>query len=317
MLALIVILFIGLLFMAGGLGAALLHVRATRRELSRRTDLIIHVPHPPLARARAGLAPRLTPAGAWFRRLFTLGLPYRWGMHSGAAALILIGLGGGGVAWLLLNTLFHLPFWIAGPVTVAASFLVPRQVLKMQQYRAEQAFLDLFPDTIDMVVRMVRAGLPIMAAIRTVGNEAAPPVNGVFSSLADQVDIGIMFEDALVQAGERIGLSDFRFFAVAVSLQHATGGNIASTLEILSEVIRKRRAARLKAKSTTAEVRVSAMVLGALPFLVIGGLLITSPSYLAPLVNDPRGNIIVGCAIVLLSLGFLTMRHLMRSATRL
>lgn len=318
MLTFTLIFLIGLVFVAGGLAATLLQVRANRRELERRTDLVTHVwrgAEP--SRIQAELMPGITRVGGWFRQLFAVGMPFRWGMRAGPTTVILSGLGGGGLAWLLLHALLHLPLWIAGPLTLLAFFFIPRQVLKIQQNEAEQAFLNLFPDAIDMVVRMVRAGLPVVAAIRTVGKEAPQPVGTVFSSLADQVDIGIMLEEALAQIGDRIGLADFRFFAVALSLQHATGGNIAATLQILAEIIRKRRATRLKAKSTTAEVRVSAMVLGSLPFVVIGGLLMTSPAYLAPLVTDPRGNIIVGAAIVSLSMGFLTMRQLMRRATQM
>lgn len=318
MYAYTLIFLMGLVFVAGGVAATLLDIRAGRRELERRTDLVTHMRrNAEPSGIQAEIMPGLTRIGGWFRQLFALGLPYRWGMRAGPPALILAGLGGAGIAWVLLHVLFHLPLWIVGPLTVFAFFFIPRQLLKIQQNEAEQAFLNLFPDAIDMVVRMVRAGLPVLAAIRTVGGEAPQPVGAVFTSLSDQVDIGVMLEEALAQVGDRIGISDFRFFAVALSLQHATGGNIAATLDILSDIIRKRRAARLKAKSTTAEVRISAMVLGSLPFIVIGGLLLTSPAYLAPLVSDPRGNIIVGAAIVSLSLGFLTMRQLMRRATQL
>lgn len=307
-----------LLLATGTLGAVLLRMRDERREVTRRTDLATKGMHPERgSRMTAGVVAHLTEVAEWFRRIFTFGLPYRWGMRAGPLTLVLIAIAGAGLCWLMLHALFHMPLWVVLPSTLVAAVLLPRQLLKMQQDAAEQRFLDLFPDSIDMVVRMVRAGLPIMAAIRTIGNEAPPPIDAVFSSLADQVDIGILFTDALVQTGERIGLADFRFFAVAVSLQHATGGNIASTLEILSEIIRKRRTARLRAKATTGEVRVSAYVLGSLPFVVIGGLLLTSPAYLAPLISDPRGNVIVGAAIVSLSLGFLTMRQLMRSATKM
>lgn len=318
MIALLPLFLLGLLLIAAGLVRTLVELRDARRELHRRTDLVAHVPH---AHTQAGvkgmLMPQVTRMANWFLDVFTFGLPHRWGMHTGPVALLLAGLAGGAASWFLLHTLFRLPFWITVPVTLAAFVALPRQVLKMQQRSAELVFLDLFPDALDMVVRMVRAGLPVMAAVRAVGNEAPPPVGAVFSSLADQVDIGILFEDALAQAGERIGLPDFRFFAVAVSLQHGTGGNIAATLETLAEIIRKRRVARMQARSTTGEVRMSAIVLAVLPFVVIGGLLAVRPSYLAPLITDPRGNVIVGLAIVLLVLGFATMRRMMHRATQL
>jgi tight adherence protein B len=250
------------------------------------------------------------------QNIFAVGLRYRWGMTLGATILILVAVISAVAGWLLVHVFLHFSALIAVPVTVALAMLGPRQLLKRQQARAERLFLDLFPSTIDMIVRMVRAGLTIVAAMRMVGNEAPPPINKVFTTLADRVEIGVPLNEALTQEGERIGVSDFRFFAVAVSLQYATGGNVAATLEILSDIVRKRRGARLKATSTTAEVRVSAMVLGSLPFVVVGGLLLVSPAYLEPLVADPRGNVIVGIAICLLLSGFGVMRVMMRRATR-
>jgi tight adherence protein B len=174
----------------------------------------------------------------------------------------------------------------------------------------------LFPDTIDMVTRMLRAGVPVTGAVREVGNEAPPPVNDVFTSLADQMAIGITFEEALASAGERIGLPDFRFFVVAISLQRATGGNLASTLDILSDIMRKRRAMRLKARATTGEVRMSAYVLGAIPFLVIGGLLLMTPDYLQPLISRTRAaTSSLPWPWAALVIGFVTIGRMMRSVT--
>ena len=141
------------------------------------------------------------------------------------------------------------------------------------------------------------------------------PVSDVFTNLADQMAIGITFEDALAVAGERVGLPDFRFFVTAVALQRATGGNLASTLEILSEIMRKRRAMRLKARAVTGEVRMSAYVLGSMPFFVIGGLLLVTPNYLEPLIVDSRGNVIIAMAVVSLAIGFGTIQRMMRSVT--
>jgi tight adherence protein B len=166
-----------------------------------------------------------------------------------------------------------------------------------------------------MIIRMLRAGLPITAAARNVGDEAPAPVNLVFQSIADQVDIGVPFEAAIAAAGESVGLPDFRFFAVAIALQRETGGNLAATLEILADIIRKRRNVRLRAQAATGEIRMSAYILGALPFLVTGAFLVISPGYLTPLATDPRGHVIVGAALLGLTLAYLTMRRMLHSVT--
>jgi tight adherence protein B len=294
----------------------LTRTRAMRLELEHRADLVVEVPR----EKPKDLSNNEPTARELFdgrvRDAFTFWIANRWGMSASAVLLLPLAFGSAVLGWILIYTLLHLSIWYAAIASATGFVIIPRLYLQRQQSREETKFMNFFPDVIDMMVRMVRAGLTVMGAVRTVGNEAPSPLNKVFTNLADQVDIGIMFEDALVLMGERIGLPDFRFFVVAVSLQHATGGNIAASLEILSDIIRKRRAMRLKAQATTGEVRISAYVLGALPFVVIIGLLLLSPAYLAPLVTDPRGNAIIGAAAVLMFLGFATMRLMMRSATR-
>jgi tight adherence protein B len=149
--------------------------------------------------------------------------------------------------------------------------------------------------------------------MQTIGKEGPAPVNEVFGALSDQLKIGISLGDALKMSSKQIGLPDFRFFTVAVVVEQSAGGNLASTLDVLSEIMRKRRAIRLKAQAVTAEIRFSAYVLGALPFFTTGALLLIQPDYLAPLFSDPRGHVILGIVVGGLTLSILTMRHMMRS----
>jgi tight adherence protein B len=162
---------------------------------------------------------------------------------------------------------------------------------------------------------MLRAGLPATLAIRTVGNDAAPPVAAVFASIADQMRIGVPLGEAIEASSLRIGLPDFRFFSVAVSLQHSTGGNLVQTLDILSQIMRKRRAVRMKAKAVTSEIRLSAYVLGGLPFVTSAAILVIQPNYLTPLFNDPRGQMILAIAVGGLTLSVWAMRMMMKSVS--
>ncbi len=250
------------------------------------------------------------------RGFFALGLPYNWAMKSSAAKLILIsavfGLGG----WWFLHRIGDVKWWMAIAAGVFAAYFVPRMLLKKEQRGAETKFMDLFPDAVDTIVRMLRAGLPMTAAVKTVGTEGTAPVSTIFDMVSDQIRIGIPLEEALNNCSQKIGVDDFRFFAIAVLLQYSTGGNIASTLEMLSGIIRKRRAMRQKAKAATAEIRLTAYVLGSLPFLTIGFLLLVQPNYLMPLFIDPRGHNILGMAVGGLTLSFVTMRKMMLSVTK-
>ncbi len=249
------------------------------------------------------------------RRIFSIGASRRWGMKASGVRLLMTAIIAGVFVTGFVVRAVALPFWIAAILGAVAALYVPRFLLLKQQRRAENLFMDLFPDAVDTIVRMLRAGLPMVAAMRVVGDEGEPPVNEVFAMIADQVGIGIPIEQALDTGSRHVGLEDFRFFAVAVLLQYSAGGNIAATLDMLSGIMRKRRAVRMKAQSATAEIRLTGYVLGSLPFITIGILLILQPGYLDPLFADPRGHVILGAAVGLLTLSIVTMRQMMRSVT--
>ena len=292
--------------------AALKISRKLRLELAHHVNLVVEqslaeskeTPHFPIS-------VRLAWINQAARRVFSIGVPYLWGMQSSGMKLLGIAAGAAAGVWLLGYWIFGHSVWLASPLGALAFFLVPRKSLMREQRRAEQQFLEQLPSAIDMIVRMLRAGLPVTSAVHSVGIEAAPPLNKVFELIANQVELGVPFENALDAVSQRIGIPDFRFFSVAVTLQHGTGGNLAATLEILSDVIRKRRAIRLKAVAATAEVRVSAYVLGGMPIIVIGLLFLLKPEYVAPLVSDYRGKYILATALGLLVIGFWTMQRMM------
>lgn len=250
------------------------------------------------------------------RGFFAAGARYNWGMRSGGVKLLVIAVVMGVAVWLFVSRAVGLSWWISLLAGVGATYFVPRLLLLREERKAEALFMDLFPDAVDTIVRMLRAGLPMSSAVRIVGIEGTPPVSKIFMILSDQIKIGIPLEEALDSTSQQIGMADFRFFAVTVLLQHSTGGNIASTLDVLSSVIRKRRAMRLKASSATAEIRLTAYVLGALPFVTMGILLLMQPGYLAPLFNDPRGHVILGIAAGGLLASFLSMRMMLKSVTK-
>lgn len=313
------LLILGLFALVSGLIlAALMGERRKRIAVEQRTALVRRVPADKSARrqteAESGPAPeRLAPH---LRAFFAAGRPYKWGMRAKSLTMITLFLIGAALAWVPLVIVLDTGTLVATFGCLALGYFAPRLWLQREQAASEQKFQELLPDTIDMAIRMLRAGMPIAAALRAIGNEAPPPVNSVFSRVADQMGIGIPFEVALSEAGEAIGLADFRFFAVATALQRATGGNLTTTLDILSDIMRKRRAVRLKAKAATGEVRMSAYILGAMPFLIIGALVLMSPQYMQPLITDRRGNYILIAAAGSLLLGFGTMRRMMRGVTR-
>lgn len=311
--AIMVLLLLG---SGGALSAALIISRNRRLETEQRVGMVAAVP-----RTRSHESPhtwweiRHLNIDARLKHFFAAGSGHTWGMKAGAVKLLATAFIAAAIVWFFAAVWLHFPVLYVAPVTALAWYMAPRNVLLRQQRRAELQFADLFPASVDTIARMLRAGLPITTAVRSVGVEAPPPINAVFMLVSNQIEIGAPIEVALDLASQRIGLADFRFFSVAVALQHATGGNLAGTLEILADIIRKRRGVRMKAKATTAEIRVSAYVLGSMPILIIGLLLLIQPDYLAPLFVDPRGRLILAMAAGGMALAALSMRQMMRSMT--
>jgi tight adherence protein B len=317
MLSFAVLALVLLLFGAAVLTAALMMSRRTRLQMEQRLNLVAGVRDTRVTAETLGglLKVRTQKFDVQVRRIFTIGIKRTWAMQISSLTLLLVAAVSAGGAWILTYHFFDLSLLLSGAVSLFASFIVPRFLLSRQQSRTERKFIEMFPDAVDTVARMVRAGLPITAAMRTIAIDALPPVNTVFATIADQLKIGVPIEDTLDASSREIGLPDFRFFTVAVALQYATGGNLSTTLDILSDIIRKRRAARLKAKAATGEIRITAYTLGGIPVLTIGALLVIQPGYLTPLFTDPRGHWIIGMAGAAMLLAFLSMRMMMRSVT--
>ena len=195
-------------------------------------------------------------------------------------------------------------FWL-GSSRVLFSMLHARHADKL--YRQ-------FPDTLSMIVRAVRAGIPLQEAIRGVARESPEPTARQFSRVSDQLAIGIRLEEALREASARTGVAEYAFFTVALSLQAQTGGSLADTLENLAEVIRKRVALRQRAIALASEARTSAYVLAALP--VVTGLVLSviNYSYIAPLFDTPGGNRVLFLAIGMLGTAGISMRYMIKKS---
>ncbi len=141
----------------------------------------------------------------------------------------------------------------------------------------------MFPDAIDLIVRALRSGLPISEAIIGAGREIADPVGSELRLVESGMRLGRDLEALLWDIAKRIDTPEFRFFIIALSVQRETGGNLAETLANLADALRRRRQMRAKVRAMSSETRATTMILGGLPVVVIGLLMLTSPDYLAPL----------------------------------
>ena len=187
---------------------------------------------------------------------------------------------------------------------------LPHLVIGRMGKRRLRAFIALFPDAIDLIVRALRSGLPVSEAIVGAGHEIRDPVGAELRLIEGGMRMGRDLESLLWDTAKRIDSPEFRFFVIALSVQRETGGNLGETLANLSDVLRRRRQAQAKAHAMASETRATTMILGGLPVAVIGVLSLTSPQYLVPLIEDVRGIILDGIALAMLTTGIVIMNKM-------
>ena len=199
------------------------------------------------------------------------------------------------------------PSMMAG---VAIGAGLPHLVIGRMGKRRVKAFIGLFPDAIDLMVRALRSGLPISEAIITAGHEIGDPVGAELRLVESGMRIGRELENLLWETATRIDTPEFRFFIIALSVQRETGGNLAETLANLADVLRRRRQMAAKVRAMASETRATTMILGGLPIVVILLLMAISPAYLQPLLHDVRGYFLDGLALGMLAIGIGIMQKM-------
>jgi tight adherence protein B len=224
------------------------------------------------------------------------------------------------IACIGLSILFAIAIICTALIGIAPSLLIglllgtalPHKIVGRMGKRRVAAFIALFPEAIDLMVRALRSGLPISEAIIGAGHEISDPVGDELGRVEAGMRMGRDLESLLWDIAARIDVPEFRFFIIALSVQRETGGNLAETLANLSEVLRRRRQMRAKVRAMSSETRATTMILSGLPILVIVLLALTSPNYLVPLYNDVRGLILDGVAVAMLGTGVVIMTRMAR-----
>lgn len=216
---------------------------------------------------------------------------------------------------LLLFALSSMLFIVVLDYSVTVSFLVaiviglglPHMVLGFCIGRRTKRFLLLFPDAIDLIVRGLRAGLPVTESIKMVSKEIGEPVGTVFRNMTEKMALGVPLEKTLYDTAAKYRITEFDFFVTSIVLQRETGGNLSEILNNLSEALRQRLMMRMKIKAMSSEAKASMYIISALPFMVVAALAFVSPDYLNPLFDDFRGNIALLIAGGMLSTGVFIM----------
>ncbi|HUZ75040.1 MAG TPA: type II secretion system F family protein [Stellaceae bacterium] len=249
---------------------------------------------------------RLTPQPDQMRRRLA-GTGRRIGLGTyGLACLIVALIGGGAALALRLSPLLALP------IGLLVGLWLPHLLVGFLAARRMKRFTNLLPEAIGLMVRSIKSGLPITESFQIIGREIPDPVGVEFRQLCDQMRIGQPIDQALWDMAARTGVPEVKFLVVTLSVQRETGGNLAETLENLDTILRRRRQMRLKVKALSSEARASAMIIGALPFLMMAVLSVADAGYLAVLFTEHLGHLLLAGGGASMSMGILVMAKMVR-----
>jgi tight adherence protein B len=261
-------------------------VEETLREINERTQS--------RQRAKPSLLLRMRQADlAWSKTTY-----YLVSAVSGLAMLIFVRIVTGGALLPALG------FGLAG------GLLVPHLYVKLKRGRRLKAFSLEFPNALDVIVRGVRSGLPLVDCIKIIGAEAQEPVKTEFKGIAEDQAMGMPLQEAVERLPDRVPLPEASFFSIVIAMQSQTGGSLAEALANLSVVLRERKKMKAKVKAVSSEAKASAGIIGILPVLVAGMIFVTSPKYIGLLFTTDTGKIVLLACALWMIIGTLVMRKM-------
>ena len=199
---------------------------------------------------------------------------------------------------------------VAGTLGLVGALGLPRWMLSFLKKRRETKFLDAFPDAVDIIVRGVKAGLPLLDCLKMITAEAPEPVNSEFRAIVETQAIGMPLGDACGKLYEQMPVPEANFFGIVISIQQRSGGNLAEALGNLSRVLRDRKKMKAKIQAMSQEAKASAAIIGALPLAVMTMVYLTSPEYISLLWTEPLGRVMLAASAVWMSMGVMVMKKM-------
>ncbi|MEW9807269.1 type II secretion system F family protein [Mesorhizobium marinum] len=194
---------------------------------------------------------------------------------------------------------------------LAGAFGLPRWFVSFLRARRVKAFLNEFPNALDIIVRAVKSGLPLNDGIRLIASEAPEPVRSEFRRIVESQQLGMSIPDAALRMPETMPCSEAGFFGIVIQIQSQAGGNLSEALGNLSRVLRDRKKMKAKVQALSMEAKASAAIIGALPFIVATLVYFSSPNYIMPLFTTSTGHLILGVSGIWMSIGIFVMRKMM------
>ncbi len=204
----------------------------------------------------------------------------------------------------------RLPLLPAAGFGIAGGLLLPHFFVNWKRKRRLHRFSYEFPNAVDVIVRGVKAGLPLVDCLKVISTEAQEPVAGEFREIVEDQTLGMPLQEAVARLPERIPLPEANFFAIVVVIQARTGGSLSEALSNLSKVLRDRKKMSGKIRAMSAEAKSSAGIIGSLPIIVAVLVYFTSPDYIALLFTTQMGNIVLAGSGLWMFIGIMVMRKM-------
>lgn len=215
-----------------------------------------------------------------------------------------------GFVLTIIGLIAGLPLLVLPGVLLAGTLGLPRWYVSFKRKRRIKAFLNEFPNSLDIIVRAIKSGLPLNDGIRLIAHEAREPVKSEFRRIVEAQQIGLSIPDAASRMGETMPCPEANFFGIVIQIQSQAGGNLSEALGNLSRVLRDRKRMKQKVSALSMEARASAAIIGALPFIVALLVYMSSPAYIMPLFTTNIGNLLLVIAAVWMSIGLFVMRQM-------
>ena len=231
-------------------------------------------------------------------------------------AAVMAGVAGAAAGWGTLWFLRVPADWWTMPVVGVAGVGAAWYMLRTLQARQEAEFVRQFPEIVDHIVRLAGAGVPALEALAAVANDAPKPVGPVLVQVRDGLLAGLDTGTTLRQACERVRIAEFTLFAAVIRLQRRAGGGISTAFRNLAETLRERRKTALKAKASTAQTRLTLLILAVMPAIVLVGQKFIAPESVEILFGTDQGVSLLRWGVALIVIGILVARGLAARATR-
>jgi tight adherence protein B len=192
----------------------------------------------------------------------------------------------------------------------AAGFGLPRWLLGFLKKRREAKFLSALPDAVDVIVRGIKAGLPLFESIKVVAADTPEPLKSEFNAIIETQAIGIPLGEACARLYDRMPLPEANFFGIVISIQQKSGGNLSEALGNLSKVLRDRKKMAEKIQAMSMEAKASAAIIGSLPPIVMLLVYLSTPDYISLLWTHPTGRLMLAGCVLWMSAGIFVMKKM-------